>query len=250
MIARALTLIVVAMLADRARAEPDVSPVARRFSDQGRALHELGDYDEAIVAYKQAYLISPSPGILFNMAQAYRLAGDCANAAMLYRRFLEKSEDPSASRIARRQLAAVEPCASKAEAAAADDRQALARRAPIAVVAAPSAPGHGHAALYVAGASALALGVGAYFAVDARDAGDQVAAGYARGEKWSQIAPIDARGQQSSELAIGSFVIGGAALATAAILYWRERHDADSRRPIVMAAPTSRGAALGVTWRW
>src|SRR5262249_2381033 len=62
---------------------------ARLLADRGRQLQRDGKFAEALEAYKAAYVLAPSPGLLFNLAQAYRLNGDCDDAAWMYRRFLE-----------------------------------------------------------------------------------------------------------------------------------------------------------------
>ena len=62
---------------------------ARFLADRGRQLQRDGKFAEALEAYKAAYVLAPSPGLLFNLAQAYRLNGDCDDAAWMYRRFLD-----------------------------------------------------------------------------------------------------------------------------------------------------------------
>src|SRR5664279_1293069 len=66
---------------------------ARFLADRGRQLQRDGKFADALEAYKAAYVLAPSPGLLFNLAQAYRLNGNCDDAAWMYRRFLDT--DPS-----------------------------------------------------------------------------------------------------------------------------------------------------------
>lgn len=63
---------------------------ARSLFAEGSRLYDLGDYDQAIQFFEKAYTLSGAPTLLLNIAQAYRLEGACAQAATLYRRFLEK----------------------------------------------------------------------------------------------------------------------------------------------------------------
>ena len=69
--------------------------LAQNNEDQARILYEIGDrhfnlaeYDQAISAFGKAYELSPRPALLFNIAQAYRLRGDCARALQLYHNYL------------------------------------------------------------------------------------------------------------------------------------------------------------------
>ncbi|HEU4612056.1 MAG TPA: tetratricopeptide repeat protein, partial [Kofleriaceae bacterium] len=75
--------------ADNALRPERIPNKARELADKGRAYHQAGDYAAAVAAFKEAYVLAPSPGLLFNIAQSYRLAGDCDEAAWMYRRFLD-----------------------------------------------------------------------------------------------------------------------------------------------------------------
>jgi tetratricopeptide (TPR) repeat protein len=243
----AIVALSIVLCAGAARAGGAVPPLARQLSDRGRALHDLGDYEQAIVAYKQAYLIAPSPGLLFNMAQAYRLEGDCASAAEFYHRYLQTDPDPEARRVAEIQLASVSACARRADqgartalaithtAAARDDEPGLGKR---------------RVGMIATGVGALLLAGGTYYALDARDASDQVAAAYAKGGDWRSIAAIDARGQRSSELATGLLLGGGAAVATGVVFYLIGRHEDLERAPVMTIAPAPGGGSVGMSWRF
>src|SRR5262249_1560300 len=112
------TLVVAVALvaaAPPARAEemlrPDQIPEkARVLAEGGRHYHDAGDYEQAIAAFKEAYVLAPSPGLLFNLAQAYRLAGQCDDAAWMYRRYLDASPAADRRAIAENHLAIVEKC--------------------------------------------------------------------------------------------------------------------------------------------
>jgi hypothetical protein len=52
--------------------------------------YDLQKYQEAIDEYQKAYEISGDPPMLYNIAQAYRLADQPAEAARYYRRFLQR----------------------------------------------------------------------------------------------------------------------------------------------------------------
>src|SRR5690348_11036209 len=58
----------------------DLTPTARELSDQALHHYQQGEYDAAIEAFMGAFALSNNSGLLFNVAQAYRLKGDCEHA--------------------------------------------------------------------------------------------------------------------------------------------------------------------------
>ena len=88
--------LVVLVVATTARADDEVPAKARALAERGRADHDRGDYGAAIAEFTEAYALAPSPALLFNLAQAYRLAGRCDDAALMYRRYL--TGDPAPGR--------------------------------------------------------------------------------------------------------------------------------------------------------
>jgi hypothetical protein len=65
---------------------------ARQDFEAGERAYNLGDFDKAIVLFRKAYEEWPEPAFLFNIAQTYRQAGDCRQAAFFYKRFLSLKE--------------------------------------------------------------------------------------------------------------------------------------------------------------
>jgi tetratricopeptide (TPR) repeat protein len=80
-----------------ARAEAIDDDVAEREArghyEQATRLYNVGEFDAAIAAYKRAYLRSPAPGLLFNIAQAYRAKRDAQHALYFYDAFLRADPD-------------------------------------------------------------------------------------------------------------------------------------------------------------
>lgn len=234
--------------------ESTIPTKARTLADLGRAFHDLGDYSKAIEAFTQAYVIAPSPALLFNLAQAYRLNGNCDAAALMYRRFLARNPAPDQRALAEAHLAKVERCMHKlalhipvnpgeglmpppgsATVAATRDTPAEPRRAQI-----EKGIGIG----LTAGGS-VALGIAAYYAIQARQAADDVTAAYAKGGAWKDVAPNDARGK-SAATAAKLFGVGGAiGVAGGIVTYLIGRRDA---QPPVTVAPTRHGLSVGVRW--
>ena len=102
---------------------------ARRAYDAATAAFGLGHYAEAAESYEKAFSMHPDPALLYNCAQAYRLAGNRARALELYRNYLRLYPDRSNADEARSQVAAL----SKAI----DDEKPVAIAPPPAQTAAP-----------------------------------------------------------------------------------------------------------------
>ncbi|MGE5185237.1 MAG: tetratricopeptide repeat protein [Acidobacteriota bacterium] len=68
-------------------ARADEATAKQRYED-GEHAYNLGQFQKAIDLFTQAYEQWPEPAFLFNIAQAYRQAGDCKQAMFFYKRFL------------------------------------------------------------------------------------------------------------------------------------------------------------------
>jgi hypothetical protein len=230
---------------------------ARTLVERGRAAHDAGDYSAAIAAFTQAYVMAPSPALLFNLAQAYRLQGDCDDAALMYRRFLATGPAPEQRALAETHLAAVERCLHKLALhipIEVPSTRQIAMRAPEPLAATAAAPAPRRRAqiekdvgIGLAIGGGVSLAVAAYYAVQAHDAESDVAAMYAHGGKWADIAPVDARGKSAATTA-KIFGAGGAlGLAGGIVTYLIGRHD---EGPPVTVSPISHGLQVGVRWAY
>jgi tetratricopeptide (TPR) repeat protein len=88
---------------------------ARLLHEEGLRHYEARRYARAVSAYRKAYSLVPAPGILFNLAQAYRLKGDCRRAHRAYRSFLRAGGGSAEAEVAREHATALRPCAVRAE---------------------------------------------------------------------------------------------------------------------------------------
>lgn len=238
--------------ADDALRPEQIPNKARQLADRGRAAHDLGDYQTAIAAFEEAYVLAPSPGLLFNIAQAYRLAGHCDEAAWMYRRFLDTKPRGNERALAETHLRTVEKCGTgglRTSPPAPNDADVpaprLARtsdrdRAPARSVTYKRA-GIGAAI----GGGVLVAGA-VLFALDARNAADTVERAYQRGGKWADVAEANARGERSASLATTLAIGGGLAVTSGAVLYAVGRHYEKARH--VAVVPTGRGAQVSWTW--
>jgi tetratricopeptide (TPR) repeat protein len=119
--ARITSLFIAATLifaAGRASAQSaDDKEKAKLLHQAGLAEYQAGRYRQAVDAFRHAYKLVPAPGILFNLAQAYRLKGDCKNARRSYKKFLKESTDAAQLALANEHLASLK-CAEEQPAAA------------------------------------------------------------------------------------------------------------------------------------
>jgi tetratricopeptide (TPR) repeat protein len=91
----------------RAAAQPapagstDKMKLARQYVDAGLAAQNAGDYDTAVTLYSKAYQLVQHPVLIFDMAQAHRLAGHIDQALTLYARYLDEEPKGAQAQTAR-----------------------------------------------------------------------------------------------------------------------------------------------------
>lgn len=247
---------------------------ARAHYDRGIAHYNLGEFDAAIDEFKQAYALSRAPRLLFNLAQAERLAKRYDQALYSYQTYLRLA--PTAenradveqwiaemkARLAERKPVPVAPAPAEPIKPAASPPVGV-TSPPVAVappaspspaptpIASPHVVSPGWSAASVARArhervAGLCLGIGG-LALAGAAVGLQVHASQLAGQlgrfsgSWSAAEQsIYQDGQRSQSAAIALFAVGGAAAVSGAILtalgYRAPRHFA--------AAPISGGAAV------
>ena len=71
-----------------ARAEDQETKQARQHARNAKQYFDLGQWDEAIAEYREAYRLRSDPAFLFNIAQSYRRKGDLQPALDLYKNYL------------------------------------------------------------------------------------------------------------------------------------------------------------------
>ncbi|HEX6835939.1 MAG TPA: hypothetical protein VF334_05165, partial [Polyangia bacterium] len=67
---------------------PSREDEARELYKKGMTHYELGEFDTAIDEFKRAYALTSAPGLLFNLAQVYRMKKDPEQAVYFYRTYL------------------------------------------------------------------------------------------------------------------------------------------------------------------
>lgn len=236
---------------------PSVIPQkARALAERGREFHDAGDYGNAIASFKEAYVIAPTPGLLFNLAQAYRLQGNCDDAALMYRRYLDTGPSFEARAIAEGHLATVERCVHKR------GLNIVADTSPAVVLPPPHTDGtltgtaprndrsnlKKNVGIGLTIGGAVAIGVAAYYALDASSASSEVEDAYAMGAKWKDVRPIHERGEDSATMAKVFGIGGGLAVAGGVTMYVLGKRS--ERLAPIAIVPTKRGAEVSLAWRF
>jgi tetratricopeptide (TPR) repeat protein len=241
-----LVLVLVAASAHAQPAPAGPPPVDR----EAEELYKHGRYAEAAHRFEEAYALDPRPAYLFNTAQSYRLAGQCANAAAAYRKFLDVAPKDT-------------PNLEKVDAYVRDMDDCVKAQAPMTV--APPAPRppeplpvmtpppevHGSAlpaiGIGVGIAGLAVIGAGVYFQHEVSVAeNERAACTMAAPCTLSQLKAIDDRGNSNSTRAIASYSIGAAAVVTGVVLIVIGKKHAAAER--VSVAPLPGGAFAGVTY--
>jgi hypothetical protein len=247
---------------------------ARQLHQEGLGHYEKHQYGRAILAYRKAYALVAAPGILFNLAQAYRLRGDCKRAYRAYKNFLEVVTDTPEANLAREHAQALRSCAKApaepepAPAPALAPAPILAPQLteetpapPPPVAAEPvvtleraprSQPGQNKriVGLGIGGAGAALALVGVYYGFKARGAASDLSDFYEEGGAWTDdLAQREDDLDRNRSLALGFGLAGAAAIGTGAVLYWLGYQESSIERAdqgAVAVVPGAGGAV--VTW--
>ncbi|MGZ3427783.1 MAG: tetratricopeptide repeat protein, partial [Polyangia bacterium] len=224
--------------------------------------YELGAFDDAIVEFKRAYELTSAPGLLFNIAQVYRMKKDAEQAVYFYRTYLRLMPDaPNRADVeallVENQAIVDAHKAQHAEAETSAAAAAATAAPPVATAVAPPPPAPAlkrpwraelisGAALAAVGVGTLAagIGLGARSAFDAR----QISAADAqRDQPWDATRQALYRdGQNAATASTVTYVVGGALAATGAVLMTLGLRDRARARTMAVA-PTPGGVAVVMT---
>ena len=107
---RSVVLVAALMLAlaRSAGAAEEKKTEARRLYDEATAAFGVGNYAEAAEKYEASFKMHPDAALLYNAAQAYRMAGNQPRALQLYRNFVRLYGDNPRTEDARNHAAALE----------------------------------------------------------------------------------------------------------------------------------------------
>jgi tetratricopeptide (TPR) repeat protein len=91
------------------RTEQEKTDLAKKYTNAGIAAQDAGDFETAIELYTKAFQLVPHPLLIFNVAQANRLAGHKERAVVLYRRYLELDPNGAQAQTARDLINELDP---------------------------------------------------------------------------------------------------------------------------------------------
>jgi len=101
-------------LARSAGAAEEKKTEARRLYDEATAAFGVGNYAEAAEKYEASFKMHPDAALLYNAAQAYRMAGNQQRALQLYRNVVRLYGDNPRTEDARNHAAALEKAIAEA----------------------------------------------------------------------------------------------------------------------------------------
>ena len=239
----------VLVLAAVAHADPEQDAKAKQAADAGAALFQANDFAGAVSKFQEAYELNHDPSYLFNVAQAYRRANDCVHAAEFYRRFLDQVPHPPNETKIRGWYGTAQQCAKEHGQVDTPPTTELVKQQP-----APPAPPHADShlgfAIGLAATSAVAFGIGGFFAWDSsylEDHRKAFLAGCTASNPCSAavVNDYDGRGSRANTIAVVGLVAGVATLATGAALYFL---GSDAETPPVAVVPLPGGAFIRRGW--
>ena len=246
---------------------------AKALYEQGLSYYNLGEFDQAIAAFRKSYELTQAPGLLFNIAQAFRLKKDYEQATYFYQTYLRLQPDAANRADVEARLAEMQQ--------ALEEQEKLERKPPIgtiapdgntttttpATVAPPPAPttitmpshqspsdesGGGGKALKVAGYATAGVGAalvitGVVFGRMAKSAEKDLNQLSTDMGTWTpdEQNKYDA-GKRDNTIAVASFIVGGVAIATGGTLWAlgvMKKHDAT-----VAINPGAHGTTFAVGW--
>jgi hypothetical protein len=239
------SLVIVTIAALRMTAA--AAPSAEDLYAEGQAAYDRADYATAIARWRESYAVSAAPGLLFNLAQAQRLSGDCPGALSTYRRFLASDPDPASE-----QHRLAEDLATELDAACDERPPTPPRIEPPGSVPAllsrrddrPPRSGRGRriAGLATGGAGLALLAAGLVLGHHGTALGAEVTRACAAGCDWSGQRETDAAGRRDVLVGRALDAVGAAAIVGGAILYYV------GTRETLGVAPRPGGDGAVVTW--
>jgi tetratricopeptide (TPR) repeat protein len=237
---------------------------ARAHYETGMTLYDAGDFKKAIEEFRTAYEIVPTPGLLFNLGQAYRLEKNYDMALYFYRTYLSRMPDaPNRADVDRRitemeellkNQPPREPTTAPEPASAQPAAQSPASTPAIAASVAPREttdegtehPGRGRrrAGFALAGVGVALVATGVVFGLSASSASDDLEQQARQRGTWNpQLSSQYQDGQSNALRADVFFAAGGAAIVAGAVFYYLGWRDAQTTRQLSFS-PTRGGAAM------
>jgi tetratricopeptide (TPR) repeat protein len=238
------------ILALAAAARADVPPTAESLYAEGQAAYDKADYPVAIARWQESYQLSGENGLLFNLAQALRLSGNCAEALATYEKFLAADHDSASDqhKLADDFKRELEPTCGAHQAPALDPKPSL-NLWVNAHERYDTHPGRSlrRAGLIAGGAGIASLATGLALGHHGQTLGNDVSAACAISCDWAVQKGKDATGRADVAIGYALDAVGAAAIAGGAIAYYL---GARGSGLTVAPRPSEGGAMISWSGSW
>ena len=242
-------------------------PGAEKAYNDGLALYKAGDFRGAADKFQLAYERDPDPVYLFNLAQAYRFAKLCQQAADSYTRFLKEAPNAPNKDKVQKYVEEMNACAHSQDLVKpepkpkvetpnnledpAEGQPSDEHHEQVATGTDPPPPvdrgGHGGRSTPTLGYALVGVGVvglasGAFFTYDVSVLNSNTC--HTGGCAQPVVDDLNSRGDHAEYAAVASYTIGAAALATG---IWLIVHGHDDEHALAIS-PTRHGAVLSFSF--
>lgn len=216
---------------------------AADLAKKGIEAFKAAKYDEAVKDLKQSYDLEPKPEVLYALAQAERLSGDCTSAAAHYHKVIDQMPDLNVSKLVQQNLSLcekdqpkpAEPPPAPAPAPVPAPEPKIVTKTVVREVSHTDKLALG---MLAGGTLAVGAAIGLHLAASAND--DASTKAFTRDD-------YNAFRDKASSERTAMYVAGVAGVAMLGVAVWRyTRHD-DTKSSEVALVPTETGGALWVT---
>lgn len=213
-------------------------PTAEDLFNEGQAEYDRHNFALAVERWQAAYRVAKEPALLFNIAQAYRLANDCESALSTYKRFI--AEDPASERWKDANAFVRELELKCRPSLTLEDPRRIENTRP--VENARSGQSLKMAGV-VAGSGVVLLVTGLVLGKHASTLGDEVTAACSTSCDWAVQKDKDATGHRNAAIGYALDALGVAAIAGGAIMYYL----GDRTHPVAVS-PRLREGGASISW--
>jgi len=213
------------------------APTAETLFNQGQAAYDHGDYTLAIDRWEEAYRLSKEPALLFNVAQAHRLANDCEQSLSSYKQFIALDPTSEQRPLADELVRELEPqCGASTHAPIADASSAPSRLGDQLKI----------AGTVTVGAGGVSIVVGLALGHHGQTLGDEVTRACSATCDWSAQKGSDAAGRRDAAIGYALDGLGAAAIVGGAILYYL----GDRHSRVTVSRPSEGGGIVSWSGSW
>ncbi|MBA3393040.1 MAG: hypothetical protein H0T89_10370 [Deltaproteobacteria bacterium] len=227
------------------------------------AKSQAGDHEDAIELYLEAYAIVPLPVLLSNVGAEYQKLGKPVESLKYFCMYLDKDPTGQSATYATAQAKTLQielgntgvtdadvcrpqkPVESVTPDPVVEARLGIPALPPAQDTSSDGGKTLRLAGLGIGGAGVVALGLGVYFGLEAKEISDEIS-NHPMTEQWREdIRALEAKGQSHENKQIAFMVAGGALVATGTVLFFigRSRRSSESS---VAVTPTASPDGMGL----